>query len=141
MPFLLYVLLTWTTRDRLGLIDARGADFLRRLLPAVARRHGAETMAIGVVRDHVHVLLLLPAVVDIPRLVQGLKGTSARLANRDGIMRQGELRWARGYDLRSVSPSTLPRVTRYVESQGRHHPRPVQLVHQAATAAQESSES
>ncbi len=93
-----------------------GADFLRRFLPREAKRHGARLLASGIVADHVHVVLQLPPVTN-PRLIQGLKGASARLANRDGLMPRAPLRWAEGYDLRSVGVRQLGTVLAYVENQ------------------------
>jgi len=121
MPFKLYVLITWTTRNRLDLVDRAGARFLERFLPPVAARNGAEVLATGIVADHVHVLVRLGPVVDVPRLVQGLKGASARVANRDHVT-QRRLRWANGYDLRSVSPGGLNAARAYLENQSKHHP-------------------
>src|SRR5436309_5039591 len=74
MPVRLYALLTWTTMCRLPLIHAGAAAFLRRVLPEIARRHGTRVVDLGIVRNHVHLVLELPPHVDIPRLVQGLKG-------------------------------------------------------------------
>lgn len=122
MPVLLYAHLTWTTRERAELIDVAGAAFLQRFLPAAARRLGVDVLETGIVRDHVHVLLRLEARLDIPRLVQGLKGASARIANRDRVMGKTVLRWAEGYDLRSVSPKDLLRVEAYVRRQAERHP-------------------
>ena len=78
-------------------------------------------MALGIVRDHVHLMLELPASFDVPRLVQGLKGASARIANRDRVARHESLRWAQGYDLRSVGPRQLGVVKQYVKNQASHH--------------------
>jgi REP element-mobilizing transposase RayT len=122
MPVTIYALLTWTTRDRAELIDADGAAFLRQFLPKAARRYRAQVLAMGIVRDHVHLLLFLDALVDIPTLVQRLKGASARIANRDRVMGAVRLRWAKGYDLRSVSPRAVPAATAYLASQNRRHP-------------------
>src|SRR5436309_12107534 len=77
---------------------------------------------LGIVRNHVHLVLELPPHVDIPRLMQGLKGASARIANRDGLMPRARLRWADGYDLRSVGVRQLAGALRYVRTQGEHHP-------------------
>ena len=104
------------------MIDADCADFLRRFLPDAAGRHGATVVEAGLVSDHVHLVLLLSPVIDVPRLVQGLKGASARIANRDGVVKGGKLRWANGYDLRSVSPWGLQRVKEYVRTQQARHP-------------------
>ncbi len=98
MPVHLYVHLTWTTLRRLPLLE------------------------LGIVSNHVHAILQLPPVIDIPRLVQGLKGASARIANRDGLMPRARLRWADGYDLRSVSVRQLEDARRYVRTQAEHHP-------------------
>ena len=72
--------------------------------------------------NHVHAIVQLPPIIDIPRLVQGLKGASARIANRDGLMPRARLRWADGYDLRSVGVRQLPNAVRYVSTQAEHHP-------------------
>jgi REP element-mobilizing transposase RayT len=122
MPATIYVHLTWTTYRQQPLIDASVAKFLRRFLPAAARRLGADVLEVGIVRDHLHALLLLQPVVDVPRLVQGLKGASARIANRDVIGTGRKLKWARGYDLRSVSVQAVDRVTTYIRTQERRHP-------------------
>jgi putative transposase len=126
MPVRIYAHLSWTTFARLPLIDERLAGFLCRFLLEEATRHGARVIEIGVVRDHVHLLLGLPAAFDVPRMVQGLKGAGARLANRDGFAGHTPLRWAAGYDLRSVGVRQLRDVAEYVRGQeGRHGiPRP-----------------
>jgi REP element-mobilizing transposase RayT len=77
---------------------------------------------LGIVRNHVHLVVELPPRVDIPRLVQGLKGASARIANRDGLMPRARLQWANGYDLRSLSVRDLKRAIRYVRRQSDRHP-------------------
>ena len=122
MPVRLYALLTWTTLRRLPLIHPGAAAFLQRLLPKIAHRHATRILEIGIVRNHVHLVLELPPLVDVPRLVQGLKGASARIANRDGVMPRAKLQWATGYDLRSVGVRDVRRAITYVRSQNQRHP-------------------
>src|SRR5690242_4150312 len=122
MPVRLYALLTWTTLRRLPLIHPAGAAFLRRVLPEIARRHATRVLDLGIVANHVHLVLELPPHADIPRLVQGLKGASARIANRDGVMPRAPLRWANGYDLRSLSVGDVRRAITYVRTQSARHP-------------------
>ena len=117
----IYAHLSWTTFARAPLIRERVAEFLCRFLIEETTRHGARVIEIGVVSDHVHILLELPATFDVPRLVQGLKGASARLANRDGLAQHTPLQWAQGYDLRSVGVEQLRRVAEYVRGQERKH--------------------
>jgi putative transposase len=122
MPVRLYALLTWTTLRRLPLIHEGLAAFLRRALPKIADRHGTRIVELGIVRNHVHLIVELPPRPDVPRLVQGLKGASARIANRDGLMPRAKLRWANGYDLRSLGVRDLQRAIRYVRTQNERHP-------------------
>jgi REP element-mobilizing transposase RayT len=101
------------------MIGSREARVLGRFLPAEALRHGCDTIALGIVADHVHIVLRLPSRLDLPRLVQGLKGASSRLVNLDSV---AGLRWAKGYEANTVSPSGLNNLVLYVKSQSRRHP-------------------
>jgi REP element-mobilizing transposase RayT len=122
MPVRLYGLLTWTTLRRLPLIHQPVAAFLRRALPEIARRHGARIVEVGIVSNHVHLIIELSPRPDLPRLVQGLKGASARIANRDGYMPRARLQWAAGYDFRSLGVRDLQRAIAYVRNQSHRHP-------------------
>lgn len=128
----MYAHLSWTTFARLPSIDASVAGFLRKFIPDECGRHGTRMVALGVVQDHVHVIVELGPEFSVPRLVQGLKGASARLANRDGFA-QRTLRWERGYDCRSVSPRSLDAAVRYVLGQAERHP--ARAVHPAPFTA------
>jgi REP element-mobilizing transposase RayT len=122
MPVRLFVLVTWTTYRRMPMIAVTEAAFLRRFLPAEAQRHGGLVVALGMVQDIVHLVLRLPATFSLPRLVQGLKGASARLVNRDVALSRTGLRWATGYDARSVGIQQLSDVIAYVKQQAKRHP-------------------
>jgi putative transposase len=103
------------------MIGPKEERFLKSFLPGQAERNGATVMAIGMVTDHVHVLLRLEPVFSMPKLVQSLKGASSRLSKRDDEGGRG-LRWAKGYDLRSVSPKNLGAAIGYVRNQASRHP-------------------
>jgi REP element-mobilizing transposase RayT len=121
MPRIIIVHLTWTTFGRLPLVNPPVADFLRAFLPRICSEEGVGLRALGIVRDHVHMIIALPLAFDVPRLVQRLKGASARIANRDGIAGRNGLQWAQGYDLRSVSPRQLVSAIDYVRGQAQRH--------------------
>jgi REP element-mobilizing transposase RayT len=119
----LFLHLVWTTRRRVPMIDAPMAAFLERFLPAVAAQERARAVALGVVSTHVHLLLRVHPLVRLSRMVQRLKGGSIVVARREGIAPGAiPLRWARGYNLESVSPRALERVSTYVLTQASHHP-------------------
>jgi REP-associated tyrosine transposase len=119
----LYVHIVWTTRDRAPTIELASARFLARYLVAVARQERAGVHAMGIVRTHVHLLLQLHPTTSISRLMQRLKGGSSVLANREGHVGPRALRWAKGYDIESVSPRALAGVRDYVQRQAQRHPR------------------
>ncbi len=119
----IYVHITWTTRDREAAIDADSASLLRRLLPAIARQERAHILELGIVRTHVHVLLRVWPTTPIPRLVQRLKGGSSVIVNRErGSTVRQPLRWAKGYNIDSVSRQAVEKVRAYVRNQPDHHP-------------------
>jgi REP element-mobilizing transposase RayT len=122
MPTILFVHLSWATFRRMPMVGLSEARFLGRFLPAEARRQGAAVVAMGMVCDHVHLVLRIPGRIDMPRLVQGLKGASARLANQDQTISLTGLRWAHGYHLVSVSPRNVKAAVAYVTGQRARHP-------------------
>jgi putative transposase len=115
----------WTTRYREPSIDGRVAPFLDAFLPPVAQQERASILELGIVSDHVHLLVLLHPTTSLPRLVQRLKGGSAVLANREGHAPRGcPLHRAKGYNVETVSPKRVSRVREYIRNQPRHHPEP-----------------
>jgi putative transposase len=120
----LYYHIVWTTLDRTPSIDGATARFLVRYLPAVADRLGAQVLESGLVSTHVHLLVRVPPTTKLPVLLQGMKGGSAAVANREiRSSSTGKLRWAHGYSASSVSEVNLDRIRRYVRLQSAHHPQ------------------
>ena len=104
------------------MIGVTERDFLARFLTARAGKHGAKVLALGIVSDHLHLILEIPGEFNVPKMVQSMKGASARVANRDPDVSKTGLRWARGYDFRSVSPRLLRSAVAYVNGQDSRHP-------------------
>jgi REP element-mobilizing transposase RayT len=117
----LFVHITWTTRDRAPLIDLTLARFLTRFLRQVGAQERARVLEIGMVADHVHILVRLHPTTAIPRLMQRMKGGSAVLGTTPTPGHSG-LRWAKGYSLHSVNPKQLGSVRDYLRAQPSRHP-------------------
>lgn len=119
----LYYHITWTTLYRQPLINARCADFLCRFLRPIAIEERSRILLIGVVSTHIHVLITTHPATVIPRLVQMLKGKSARSATGLGYADpERPLRWAAGYNLNTLGYSQLEIVRNYLRNQPQHHP-------------------
>ena len=114
-----YVHVVWSTWDRARLLgpDVRERVFL--CIQGECARLKAETIAIGGVEDHVHVLLRLPATVALADLVKQMKGSSSHLVNHELL--RGGFKWQGGYGASSISPRHVHRVRDYVLDQERHH--------------------
>lgn len=119
----LWVHVVWTTRNRAHLIDLQRASLLAARLPEIALRERARIEEIGIVMTHLHLLIRLHPTTLIPRLLQRMKGGSAREANQDPTGSREPLRWAKGYSLTPVSPRSIQAAVAYIRTQAEHHPR------------------
>lgn len=121
MPIDMLVLMTWTTRDRAPVIDEAIGRELAALLPKLAAKKGATIIELAIVATHVHVVVSLNGAFDLPVLAQAMKGASGRLINLAYNDTHEVLRWAPGYDARSVGRRTLLKIREYFDRQGVHH--------------------
>jgi putative transposase len=119
----IYFHIVWTTRGREPLINLRTATFLTRHLCHVAQEERARVLEIGMVATHLHVLVTMEPMAQLPRLLQRWKGASVYIANRERLAAPAELRWADGYTAETFSHRQLERVRAYLRAQSEHHPR------------------
>jgi len=73
--------------------------------------------AIGGMEDHIHLLIQLPATLNLANTILAIKSNSARWANEG----DHKLAWQKGYAAFSVSASNVASVVRYVQNQKTHH--------------------
>jgi len=110
----------FSTKDRQQSLPDDFQPKLWAYMAGIAHNQGFEAMIIGGVRDHVHVLLVLPPTLPLAKAVQFLKGSSSKWINE----RQGPyppFAWQEGYGAFSVSASQTPDVVRYIQNQRAHH--------------------
>lgn len=118
----------WTTRDRSPLIDAERAEFVCRALRGIAKSEPVHVVAIGAVATHVHVVARLHPASDLCRLVQRCKGGTSFMAQRDRVGHSAAvLRWARGYNVETITPSAVESVVAYLRDHPRHPPALVRV--------------
>ncbi len=94
---------------------------LRDIFAKVCADFGVELRACGGEDDHVHLLVEYPPAVELPRLVNSLKGVSSRLLRKErpDIARRywkGVL-WSPSYFAASCGGAPLDVIRRYVEDQ------------------------
>ncbi len=126
MPHDYLVFMTWKTFASAHSLDDEMAGNLAGALHRLATAEDATILELAILPSHVHVVVEVSALNDLPRLAQRLKGASARFANRDGWSSRGRtLRWDPGDDSRSVARLALPDIRRYLDRQGDKHHLPL----------------
>jgi len=85
----------------------------------IAKNLGIETLALGGIANHVHILLALPPTKSLSDAVRDLKANSSRWMREKGH----NFAWQSGFGAFSVSPSQAPLVKAYIRDQAKHHRR------------------
>ncbi|MEZ4407406.1 MAG: IS200/IS605 family transposase [Polyangiales bacterium] len=113
----------WSTASRERVLDPSRDEWLMRHVEIAAAKRDARVIALGAAWDHVHCLMLWPPTVALAEVLQRIKGSTARLWNVDRDVTT-KLVWQAGYWARSVDPTDLGAIARYVANQRRHHATP-----------------
>ena len=71
-------------------------------------------------RDHIHVLVGLKAIMRISDLVRDIKNNSSNFINEKGWLKQ-KFSWQEGYGVFSYSHSVFGNVIDYIKNQKEHH--------------------
>jgi REP element-mobilizing transposase RayT len=102
------------------MIDDDAERVLRASLSSSARALNAVLHAVGVVRDHVHVVASIPPSVAIAEAVGRFKGASSHAVNHKLSLRV-PFRWQGEYGVISLTQRTLPTVIDYAINQRERH--------------------
>jgi putative transposase len=107
----LNVHLVFVTKYRRGVLNGKHLDALREVFASVCGDFDAELVEMDGEDDHVHLLVAYPPTIAVARLVNSLKGVSARrLRQRYRMRTHREHLWSPSYFAASaagVPPETL----------------------------------
>ena len=92
-----------------------------RIWGGIARTNGMKALAIGGMRDHVHLLLSLPATITIAKAVQLIKAGSSKWMN--DRKRRKWFGWQEEYGAFTIGVSQKDVTIRYIRNQAQHHAR------------------
>jgi putative transposase len=114
----LNVHLVFVTKYRRGVLTSDQLDALRDVFARVCADFGADLLEMDGEDDHVHLLVAYPPQVAVARLVNSLKGVSARRLHRRYQMRtHREHRWSPSYFAASAGGAPLEVLKQYVRQQ------------------------
>jgi len=109
----------FSTKDRRQAIEPELQPRLGAYIAGIAREHGFRALAVGGVEDHVHLLLALPANLDLARAMRTIKSGSSRWMH----VTAGEkgFSWQEGYGAFSIGRSQVSATLAYIAGQREHH--------------------
>jgi putative transposase len=120
----LNVHLVFMTKYRRGVLTGEHLDALREVFARVCAEFGAELIEMDGEDDHVHLLVAYPPQVSVTRLVNSLKGVSARrLRQRYRVRTHRAHLWSPSYLAASAGGVPLETLKQYIRQQ-RTHGRP-----------------
>jgi putative transposase len=114
--------LVFSTKNRMRWIKPEIGPRLWQYLGGIARRCRMTALQVGGTADHIHMLVLAPAVLSPSQITQFIKGDSSKWVH-DQFRELRKFAWQDGYGAFTVSKSNLPDVIRYIQNQREHHRR------------------
>lgn len=93
---------------------------MRGYIGGIIHRCEGELVVSNNVRDHIHLLLVLPRIMSVADLVKEIKtGSTKWIREKDPT--QSDFHWQTGYGAFSISPSHKRAVVEYILLQQTHH--------------------
>jgi REP element-mobilizing transposase RayT len=117
----MYVMLVFGVKYRLGLIDNSWKKRLYAVIVQIAREQKCIVLAIGGMRDHVHILLSITgSAPDMATITREIKAKSSKWVNENKLC-VGRFGWQNGCGRFSYSYRELEMIKNYINNQERHH--------------------
>ncbi len=115
-----YIHALFSTHNRQPLLSDSWREELFQLLGGAANNLGCQSLIVGGVADHVHLLFQLGRTITIADAVGKIKSSSSAWVNQAKVP-TGDFHWQTGYGAFSVSQSNVDAVRAYILGQPEHH--------------------
>ncbi len=115
-----YLHATVSTKHREPVLLDDWRDELFRVMGGTANNLGCQSIIVGGMPDHAHILFELRRTITIADAIGKIKSTSSLWVNQNHPMAT-PFHWQSGYGVFSVSKSNVPAVKVYIENQAKHH--------------------
>jgi putative transposase len=116
----LFYHLIFSTKKRVKWIHSGIEQGVWEYLGGIARKHKMTALQIGGTADHIHALILAPAILSPSQIAQSIKGDSSKWIHTE-FRNMRRFEWQDGYGAFTVSKSRIPEVIRYIQNQRDHH--------------------
>ena len=116
----IYIHAIFSTKNREAVLADEWRDELFQVLGGAANNLECQSMIVGGVADHVHLLFQLGRTITIADAVGKIKSTSSAWVNQTRKLAKS-FNWQGGYAAFSVSQSNVEAVREYIRRQPEHH--------------------
>ena len=116
----LYVHLVFATWNRQAYLPDSIREEVFRYFSGILKQKGHTPVAIGGIKDHVHILFGYKPAMSVSEITRDLKRSSTTFINRRKNFRY-KFAWQEGYGAFSVGHYELGRVANYIRNQEVHH--------------------
>ena len=117
-----YLHTVFSTKNREPILADDWRDELFHVLGGAANNLGCQSLLVGGVADHVHMLISLGRTITIADAIGKIKSTSSLWINQTRGL-PSPFHWQAGYGAFSVSQSNVEAVREYIRRQPEHHAR------------------
>jgi putative transposase len=115
-----YLHVVFSTKNRSAVLADDWRSELFNVLGGTANNLGCQSLIVGGVADHIHILFQLSRTIPIAVAVGKIKSTSSSWVNQSRNL-SAEFHWQAGYAVFSVSQSNIDSVREYIRRQPEHH--------------------
>ena len=115
-----YIHAIFSTKNREPILADDWRDELFKVLGGAANNLGCQSMIVGGVADHVHMLFQLGRTISIAEAMSKIKSTTSLWVNQTRGL-PAAFHWQAGYAAFSVSQSNIEAVREYILRQAEHH--------------------
>jgi REP element-mobilizing transposase RayT len=117
-----YIHVIFSTKNREPVLADGWRDELFHVLGGTANNVGCQSLIVGGVADHVHMLFQLGRTIAIADAISKIKSTSSAWINQTRGL-PAPFHWQSGYAAFSVSQSNIEALREYIRRQPEHHKR------------------
>ena len=110
--------IVFSTKNREPWIDPTWRPDLHAYIGGIVHNRKGHLLAAGGIPDHIHLLVRLAADRSISDVLRDIKSNSSGWLHQRGVL---PFDWQDGYGAFTISPSEIPGVTNYINTQVEHH--------------------
>ncbi len=116
----IYIHAVFAVQGRQSIIPRERRDELAKYITGIVRNRDQKLIAIGAVKDHIHMLIGLRPTIALSDLIRDVKAGSSSFINTQHWVR-GRFSWQEGFGAFSHSRAELDAIAQYIQRQEEHH--------------------